>query len=227
MAGRRAYGGEDKQARRNAILAAAAELFGDGRGALPTADAIARAAGLAKGTVYLYFRSKEAIFSALLLTGWGEVVGMVQEVFAAQASSLDGDPVSAFLTTYVAFLDDHRELMRLDALRPLLEQGLDLASLAEFKRTFVDRLVSGGASIERRLGLDSGRGIKLLTRTHALTCGMWQSFGTGQAAADPADPLHPDFLEELREALAEFWRGALMPSVGLAAPGHARGGGRV
>ena len=213
MAIKRAYGGEDKRARRAAILAAAAALFGDGRGDLPTAHAIAKACGLAKGTVYLYFSSKEAIFSALLLDGWSEVVGLVEGAFAPSDPPHGDDPVAAFLAAYVVHLDARRELLRLDALRPTLERGLDLASLAEFKRTFVARLVAGGALIDRRLGLHDGKGVKLLTRTHALTCGLWQSLGSGpphgETTADLAAALYPDFTDELTEALAEFWRGAL------------------
>ena len=217
MAVKRAYGGEDKQARRATILSAAATLFGDGRGDLPTAHAIAQTCGLAKGTVYLYFRSKEAIFSALLLNGWGGVVGLVEEAFAPSDPSCGADPAAVFLAAYVTHLDHHRELLRLDALRPTLEQGLDLASLAEFKRTFVERLVAGGALIDRRLGLRDGKGVKLLTRTHALTCGLWQSLGAGPSdeatTADLAGALYPDFIDELTEALAEFWRGALTPAL--------------
>lgn len=215
MSIKRAYGGEDKQARRAAIVAAAAVLFGDGRGDLPTAHSIAQACGLAKGTVYLYFSSKEAIFSALLQESWGGVVGLVEESFAPLASSVGDDPVSAFLVAYIAHLNSHRELLRLDALRPTLEKGLDLASLTEFKQTFVERLVTGGALIDRRLSLRDGKGVKLLTRTHALTCGLWQSLGAGSSSettADPAGALTPDFINELTEALAEFWRGALMPA---------------
>ena len=223
MGARRAYGGEDKEARRATILEAAGALFGEGDGALPTVVSIARAAGLAKGTVYLYFPSKEAIFSAVLLIGWGEVVGIVEEAFApteeafapTNAPAAD-DPVGAFLKAYVAFVDDHRTLLRLDALRPLLEQGLDLASLIDFKRTFVERLIAGGVAIEKRLGLGDGRGVKLLTRTHALTCGLWQSFGAERpieaAVPDLPNTPYPDFLEELSEAMSEFWRGALLSS---------------
>ena len=216
MAVKRAFGGEDKEARRVAILAAAGALFGDGCGTLPTAHAIAQACGLAKGTVYLYFRSKEAIFSALLLDGWGEVVGLVEDAFAPPDPSCGADPTAAFLAAYVAHLNRHRELLRLDALRPTLEQGLDVASLTGFKRTFTDRLAAGGALIDRRLGLHDGKGVKLLTRTHSLTCGLWQSLGAGppneRTDADLPDALHPDFIEELTEALAEYWRGALMPT---------------
>jgi AcrR family transcriptional regulator len=211
---KRAYGSEDKQARRAAILQAAAALYGDGHGDLPTVQVIAQASGLAKGTVYLYFRSKEAIFSALLLDGWSKVVGLVENTFAPSLAEHDGSPTGTFLAAYVAHLDKHRGLLRLDALRPVLERGLDLDALADFKRTFVERLVAGGALIDRSLGLKEGKGVKLLTRTHALTCGLWQSLGSGPPGGRTVDAglaatLYPVFVEELAEALAEFWRGAL------------------
>ena len=48
-----------------------------------------------------------------------------------------------------------------------------------------------------------------------MTSGLWHSRG-GKApneanTAGRADALYPDFTDELTEALAEFWRGALMP----------------
>ena len=217
MAAKRAYGREDKQVRRAAILHAATALYGDGPGDLPTVNAIAEASDLAKGTVYLYFRSKEAIFSALLLDGWGKVVGLVEDAFAPTIADRDGSPADTFLAAYVGYLDQHRELLRLDALRPVLERGLDLDALADFKQAFVERLVAGGALIDQGLNLKEGKGIKLLTRTHALTCGLWQSLGSGPpggttAAAGVANALYPEFIDELTEALGEFWRGALVVS---------------
>ena len=79
--------------------------------------------------------------------------------------------------------------------------------------------MAGGALIDRRLGLRAGKGLKLMTRTHALTCGLWQSLGAGPpegwaggdlADAEVAGALEADFIDELTEALTEFWRGALM-----------------
>ncbi len=207
---KRAFGREDKEARREVILAAANRLFGQGQGELPSVAEIAAGAGLAKGTVYRYFATKETIFSALLLEGWGKVVGLLEEAFRLAAAG-EQDIVGSFLAAYVAHLNSHRELLRLDALRPMLEHNLEMATLLAFKQTFLDRLATGGALIDRALDLRSGRGLKLLMRTHALTCGLWQSFGPDKAADTASEfaVFHPDFVEELSEALAEYWRGAL------------------
>lgn len=207
---KRAYGHDDKQERREVILNAAADLFGDGVGELPSAAAIAKGAGLAKGTLYLYFSTKETIFSALLLKGWGKVAALTEEVFAS--SLAPADKVDTFLSTYVSYLDQHRDLLRLDAQRSALERNLEMDTLIASKKAFIEQLIRAGGLIEASLGLQSGQGVQLLLRTHALTCGLWQSFNPDTKI--PASPefavFHLDFTEELSQALAEYWRGALM-----------------
>jgi AcrR family transcriptional regulator len=54
-----------------------------GDGELPAASEIAAAAGLAKSTVYIYFRTKGAIFAAILLDGWGAVFEQLERAFCA------------------------------------------------------------------------------------------------------------------------------------------------
>jgi hypothetical protein len=118
--------------------------------------------------------------------------------------------VGSFLAAYITHLNSHRELLRLDALRPVLEHNLEMATLLAFKQTFLDRLTTSGALIDRALDLRPGRGLKLSMRTHALTCGLWQSFGSDSAADTPSEcATHHGFVEELSEALAEHGCGAL------------------
>src|SRR3954469_4101785 len=64
---RRARSLEHKGERRRVILSAASKLFAGGAG-FPelTVSNVARRVGLAKGTVFLYFPTKEALFLGLL-----------------------------------------------------------------------------------------------------------------------------------------------------------------
>ena len=212
----RAVASEDKLARRGAILRAGAALFLSGDGSLPAAARIADAAGLAKGTVYLYFRTKEEIFAALLLEGWGTVMDEVAAAFTA-AKGRRAAKVAGFLAAYVRHLDRHPELLRLDALGyGLLEKNMDPANLRAFKLDFVGRLATVGAVVDGALRLPDGRGVRLLMRTYALTRGLWQSSqpyeGLPPVRAEPALAcLYPEFGGELLEALEEYWRGALAP----------------
>jgi AcrR family transcriptional regulator len=60
----RATGSGEKEARRQQILASAGELLNRWSFTDITMDRIADLAGVAKGTLYLYFRTKEALFLA-------------------------------------------------------------------------------------------------------------------------------------------------------------------
>src|SRR4051812_24266875 len=65
MLKQRAIGTEDKEQRRNAILDAAEKLFLKHPERIASVSEVAAAAGLGKGTVYLYFPSKEEMLLAL------------------------------------------------------------------------------------------------------------------------------------------------------------------
>jgi len=200
-----AYASEDKEARRRDILAAAAALFSETR-ELPSIAEVAAAAGLAKGTVYLYFPTKGAIFAAILLAGWGDVIDELEAAFRP-AGGRPGDKVASFLASLVGYLTDNPMLLRLDAIvRGLFERDLEPAEVAAFKAALHGRIAAGGAVIDESLGLPPGRGVKLLVRTHALTRGLWGYFDASGAGAGPG---LAEFAENLAQALAEYWRGAL------------------
>ncbi len=55
----------DKEEKREAIVAAAAEIFARNGFRAATMDMISRRAGIAKGTTYLYFRGKAELFLAV------------------------------------------------------------------------------------------------------------------------------------------------------------------
>ena len=77
----------EKTERRRNILTAARKLFWKNGFASTTVPAIAAAAELAPGTLYLYFPSKEALYVELLIEGY---VPLLESLRAAAAS--DPDP---------------------------------------------------------------------------------------------------------------------------------------
>lgn len=209
----RATDDTEKAARRSAILDAARTLYLEDSRQLPSAARIAQQVGLAKGTLYLYFRTKEEIFLALLAEEFSALLQLVHEVFN---SAQTPDP-QHFLSRFVAHLDQHPELMRLDAMAySVLEQNMAEAQLRAFKLALTHDLVSAGALLDQVMQLPAGRGATLLMRTYALTRGLWQSLDYPPALrailADPVfAPIRPDFRSELTQALAEYWRSALTP----------------
>lgn len=206
---KRAYDDAGKDRRRQSILDAAEALLKQGEGRLPSAAEIAAASGLGKGTIYLYFRTKEEIFAALLLDLWTPALAAVEEELTRSDQPVPAR-VEAFVVRFVAYVDERPFLVRLDALaKEGIERNMSIPALIAHKEAFLTSLNRVSDRIEDALMLPPGRGFALLTRTHAMMRGLWQSFG------DPIPELEVDaqhvFATELREALLEYWRGALSP----------------
>jgi len=204
---------EDKQARREAILDAAKTLFLAGDGTLPSAGDIANASKLAKGTVYLYFRTKEEIFSALLAASLLDSLKELESVLS-ELKGRRADKVASFIASFVSIIESRPELLRLDAISyGVLEKNLEAETMLEVKREFIIALSHTASMIEFVMKIAAGRGVLLLMRTFAMTRGIWQASQPcdidllDEALALPV--LQPVFHTELTEALNEYWRGAL------------------
>ncbi len=102
----------EKAARRRAILRAAAALFSKG-GWTVRVDDIARKAEVAKGTVYLYFGSKEELYLGALADGLDILRGLLEQAAAAHPDP--GERLFALAEAYLAFSRSHNEHFRLMA----------------------------------------------------------------------------------------------------------------
>jgi AcrR family transcriptional regulator len=70
---------EQRQAKLQGILDAALDVFVEKGFADTRLDEIAARAGVAKGTIYLYFESKEALFQALIRSGIAAPIAAIEE----------------------------------------------------------------------------------------------------------------------------------------------------
>jgi TetR/AcrR family transcriptional regulator len=111
------------------ILCAAAELFArQGYAGTSIAD-VARAAEVSKATVFHHFRSKQALYTALLETSLGDFVTEFGPLIAPGESL--GDALERFTRTHQARLRDHAGIAQLflrEMLDPLPEVAEALAS---------------------------------------------------------------------------------------------------
>ena len=104
---------KEKEGRKEAILAAAREIFFENGFHRATVDNIAIEAGVAKGTVYLYFESKETILAHLLLEGLEDLLERLEDAFA------EGTPLSAesrlrrLAAAYLEFFNEEQDYFRL------------------------------------------------------------------------------------------------------------------
>jgi AcrR family transcriptional regulator len=175
---RRAIKDEDKQQRRSAILDIAWELFQDASYQAVTMSQVAERARLAKGTIYLYFNTKEELFLALQnrqLRAWFDAIDAWLQAAPDECS------IPQVAGMICGALEERPALTRLLAiLHTVLEQNIDFDTAFQFKQMQLDRIGHTGALLEHRLPfLTPGQGKRLLLHTLALVIGL-------RHLADPA-----------------------------------------
>jgi AcrR family transcriptional regulator len=113
--------------KRAAILAAALDEFSE-RGFTETRlDDVARRAGVAKGTIYLYFRDKESLFQELIRDMLTPLVGSIETLGQVDA------PLAALADHFVdLFVREIYETRRKDVIRLMIAEGRRFPKLAEF-----------------------------------------------------------------------------------------------
>jgi AcrR family transcriptional regulator len=126
----------DRQAKLQAILDAALDVFLDKGFAEARLDDVAARAGVAKGTIYLYVPSKQALFEALATSGIGGAIGAIeQKVLALDVTAEEQ------LRALFAFL--RQEVLgtrRVDIVRLLLREASRFPELAEiYHREVISR----------------------------------------------------------------------------------------
>ena len=103
----------EKAKRREDILRAAREVF-FGRGAgRATIDDVAARAEVSKGTIYLYFESKEAILAHFVLEGLDLLSGQLQTAYAPHKDLPADERVRRLAHAYLKFSKSHHEYFRL------------------------------------------------------------------------------------------------------------------
>ena len=167
---RRAYRPEEKECRRQSILAGALQLFRETSYADLRMTDLAARLGLGKGTLYLYFPTKETLFLAMLQVEMGAW-------FTKAAAWLDAMPVgadpAAVASDLVRELVRHPLLPELQALlHGVLERNIPHGEAQAFARFLQAGVVQVGQRLERVLpGLSPGQGPLYLIRFHGLVIG--------------------------------------------------------
>lgn len=114
-------------ARRDTILAAALDEF-SARGFEATRlDDVAKRAGIAKGTIYLYFRDKETLFQELVREMLSPLIGGIE---AMRAADLPAAKLAELLVDL--FVREIYETRRKDVIRLMITEGRRFPKLAEF-----------------------------------------------------------------------------------------------
>jgi AcrR family transcriptional regulator len=210
---------DEKALRRQQLLDAASLLLQATAYDNLTIAQIAEQAQLAKGTVYVYFSSKEALFLALtiqLLTDWFAEL----DHYLEQPQPLaDRRQLAQALAQQVTQLLLARPLLLhlLGLLHTVLEDRADYQAILEFKRFLGEHLARTGALLEAALpGCATGSGVQALLAMHTLAIGMqhvtYQSETERQVIAD-----HPHLAFGLTDFASSFAQAAEALLLGLTA----------
>jgi AcrR family transcriptional regulator len=210
----RAIAVEDKEERRQELLDAVEKLYLRHPDRMPNVAEVASAAGLAKGTVYLYFPAKEDMLLALHER---HVAGFFTELMRklAEPGPLDFDDV--FGVTL-------RHLIRVPGYLPLtsrcfgmMDRETPLDSAIAFKTRVAKVLGLGGAALERHFPeLGRGGGVLILMHSYGLIVGLWQLLHPNERFGRAMDRpelklLKLDYEREIEKALRALWSGTLAP----------------
>ena len=96
--------------RRRSLLDAACHVFGEKGFELATMEAIAEAARVAKGTVYLYYPSKQAIYDAMFSSRMAEMERLIGDRVASAVSARDA--IAGFVTVRSEYFQQHPDFFR-------------------------------------------------------------------------------------------------------------------
>ena len=194
---KRARTESDKMARSEAIIDAASDLFDKNDYHQITMAIIAREAGVAKGTVFNYFSTKEELFLSLTGKYFTLFFEKLTEILNRSGISVDRTPENLSVAIYEA-LDSQPQLLRIVVLLSgIIEKNVTYESLNKFKKALLRQIFSIGLLLEQHYRfIPSGSGKQLLMWSYGILIGF-------QTLANPED-IAQDIIEKENMELFSF-----------------------
>jgi len=170
---KRATNEDQKIARRQAILNGARQLFMEADYFDVSMATIAKRSGLAKGTVYLYFKTKEEIFLSLSTEELEEWLSAFEARLNKQIAPLENVEFVGILRE--TFMGRHLMQRLLSLLHLVLEKNINYEEAFAFKLNLKTRMNRLSKLVEQALPfLAEGQGFSLLSMLHCLVVGFGQ-----------------------------------------------------
>lgn len=181
----------EKEQRRNDIIDAAEKIFLKRGYAEATMDDISSEVELSKGTVYLYFNTKEELYFAVMIKGFNILVNLFKE--AAEKEKSGADKLRAIGEAYIRFFKvynaDFRNLMFFEGKH--LDFDDNSPWVAEFEKVVADLFANLTNAIQ--IGI-SDRSIRKDIEPVKMALLLWaQTNGVLQLASTKRDMLECHF----------------------------------
>jgi AcrR family transcriptional regulator len=218
----RARSEEQREARRQAILGAAAGMLAEMPVAEVTLNELSRRAGLAKSNVLRYFESREAVLLELLDSAWQDWLARLDQDLAAAVDPAAPVTVrcAGLAATVAASLASRPMLCDLiSAQASVLERNVSPRVAAQYKRATLAGIAAlGGLMLRCVPELGEADAVKLAGATVMTTGALWPHAQPSAAmlAAYQADPelaaMRLDFTATMGEMLEVMSAGLLARS---------------
>ena len=210
---KRARNVKAKEARRNSILEAAATLYQADRTALPTTSQISRHCQISKGALYLYFKSKEEIFLAIIETYLLDWLSLFcTDNLAHPAQGFDNEGLVSILECACEFAETNPVFLQLVSMNNcVIEHNVDHKILLHHKNLIAARLNKAAYSITKDNGvLSQQQAAGLIMRSYSVLLGLWQVAHPRDSIAkvlrtSSTQVLMPDFAQSSRQILEQMW----------------------
>jgi AcrR family transcriptional regulator len=202
---------EQKEERREAILAAARDLADERPVREISLGDIARRVGRAKSNVLQYFESREDVFLQLLLREWEDWRVDTRRKLASRTPTPES--VAATLARTLARRPLFCDLV--SEMSSVLERNVSIATVRAFKAETLDKVDDLGTAVSTSLTLNAADGRETIAAALIITAGLWPIANpalhvTAMYADIPAlTRAHVDFEKRLRQLLATLISGFL------------------
>lgn len=208
----RATQADQKVERYHAILDAAERLWLAHPDRMASVAEVAEHAGVGKGTVYLYFPSKEELLLALH-SRHVESFFQAMLIMLGQTKQVKIEQILGIVHTHMiappAFLPLASRCFA------LMEQCIPPEAAGAFHHGIAQWLQRAGGELSRHFRqLNPEQAVALLMQSYGLIVGLWQLLNPALNSSKymtPADKriLRPDYSQELSSALLDMWAGRL------------------
>lgn len=206
---KRARRPEEKEIRKQSIVAALRELLAKQKHPLPSTQEIAEAAGVTKGVIYFYFKTREEIFLTLHLQETESFFKEMAELLHTPDYSL-----SKLKEKIIHQFSKNEIFMFVGLIIPgILESNVDHDFLYEFKKNTSDGMDELARTwISRQTGLTISNARKFILRFYFLGLMLWQHHNPPKEVKEAFLNKNLWLLEgELDQALSEsfdwLWKG--------------------
>lgn len=200
---------EQQQARRTAILEAAAEMLSESPVNDISLRELSKRVGLAKSNVLRYFESREAVFLELLNGAWREwLLELSTELADAEISGTPNQRCRQLGTTIAHSLDARPLTCELiSVLAGVLERNISVEVAKRFKLSAAENTETLAALGRRYVPeLQEAGAVHFAGATFVMVAGLWPLTNPAESVRTALselklDSIHVTFLEGMSEAL--------------------------